>query len=74
MSNNIINTSKNQNNFQIVTIYKNIPLVTKGAVKKQRQDRRGHSEKGGLFKLREREGKRAQKSKPGVKPAEKDGE
>jgi len=45
-----------------------------GAVKKQRQDRRGHSEKGGLFKLREREGKRAQKSKPGVKPAEKDGE
>lgn len=46
----------------------------KGAVKKQRQDRRGHSEKGGLFKLREREGKRAQKSKPGVKPAEKDGE
>lgn len=31
MSNNIINTSKNQNNFQIVTIYKNIPLVTKEA-------------------------------------------
>ena len=48
--------------------------IVKGAVKKQRQDRRGHSEKGGLFKLREREGKRAQKSKPGVKPAEKDGE
>lgn len=57
--------------YQLIT---SSDTTERGAVKKQRQDRRGHSEKGGLFKLREREGKRAQKSKPGVKPAEKDGE